>query len=279
MQFHKAALSALSIVLVGVSAHAEPLRPPPNAPGRTAPGVPGRAFPPVKGPPRGPVQIGPVQVGPGQMAPALGWPHDVRSAAGTACHAAGPSEVVITVASGACLSLVPGFYTTLNDVSHTWSITSISVGSAVRARSFSLEHFSQDLDRAFIMYFPGVNLPLTGDAQGMRALRVEPAARSMICDDLRDGEIALFEGWDGGGDCVVLPAGQYPSADTMGIANDSISGVNNQTAMKAVLFWNASFNQPGAVINPHQRLARLPEGGHLVDTIDNQTSSMMLQAP
>ncbi|MEO6576583.1 MAG: hypothetical protein ABIP89_22235 [Polyangiaceae bacterium] len=255
MQSLKAvSVAALSIVLVGDVAHAG---------GRTLPS--------------GPVKAGSVQIGPSTQAPpALGWPHDVRSAAGTVCHAAGPSEVVITVVSGACLSLAPGFYTTLNDVSHTWLVSQISVGSAVRARAFWLEHFSQQQDRAFIMYSPGASLPLTGDAQTIRSLRVEPANRSLVCNDLQEGEIALFEGWDGGGDCVVLPVGQYPSADAMGIANDSISGVNNQTGTKAILFFNASFNKQGAVVNPHQRLARLPQGGHFSDTIDNQTSSMQM---
>lgn len=177
--------------------------------------------------------------------------------------------------SGACLSLTPGFYTTLNDVSHTWVITQISVGSAVRARTFYLEHFSQQLDHAFVMYAPGTTLPLTSAVE-IRSMRVEPADRSMICNDLRDGEIALFEGWDGGGDCVVLPVGQYPSADAMGIANDSISGLNNQTSVRAILFWNAGFNKQGAVVNPHTSLARLPQGGHFSDTIDNQTSSMQM---
>jgi hypothetical protein len=250
-------LAAVSIVLVGVVAHA---------------GVPvGRSLP------RGPVKVGPISVGPNNAPPpVLGWPHARSSAVGTPCHAAGPNEVVITVPNGACLSLAPGFYVTLNDVTHTWLVSQISVGSAVRARSFFLENFSQQMDHAFIMYQPGTNVLPTDDAQTIRSMRVEPAARSMVCNDLRAGEIALFEGWDGAGDCVVLPVGQYASTDEMGIANDSISGVNNKTNVNAILFWNASFNKQGAVINPGVYLPRLPQGGHFSDTIDNQTSSMQM---
>jgi hypothetical protein len=247
-------LALVSVISFGVAAHA---------------GGP-RTFP------VGPVKVGPIQGAPNAPA-VLGWPHARSSAAGTACHAATPNEVVITVVNGACLSLTPGFYSTLNDVSHTWIISQISVGSAVRARTFYLEHFSQQLDHAFVMFAAGTKVPLTGDAAQIRSMRVEPADRSMICNDLRDGEIALFEGWDGGGDCVVLTVGQYASADEMGIANDSISGLNNQTSAKAVLFWNAGFNKQGAVVNGHTNLPRLPQGGHFSDTIDNQTSSMQMQ--
>ena len=52
--------------------------------------------------------------------------------------------------------------------------------------------------------------------------------------------------------------------------------VNDQTSVKAILFWNASFNKQGAVINPRTNLPRLPHGGHFSDTIDNQASSMQM---
>jgi hypothetical protein len=245
-------LAALSIALFGVAAHAG--------------GPAGRKLP------SGPVTIGQSNV-------VLGWPHDPKNATPlAACRAAGPNEVVIQAANGVCFSLAPGFYSTVNYVSNTWAVLNISVGSGVRARAFFLEHYSQDQDHPFIIYAPTINLPLNTAAQTtIRSMRVEPANRSMTCNDVVPGEIALFEGWDGGGDCVVLPVGPYPNADAMGIANDSISGVNNQTSVKATLFWNANFDKQGAVIAGHTNLPRLPQGGHFSDTIDNQASSMQMQ--
>lgn len=228
---------------------------------------------------RGTLPIGSVPIGPStnpNPTPSIGWPHDAHSATATACRAPGAAEVILTLYNGQCASLVPGFYVTGNDTDFTWLVTSIKVGSGVRARAFRWEHFSQNNDRPFTMYNAGTTLSLSGEAQSIGSMRVEPADRSMVCNDVREGEIALFEGWDGAGDCVVLPVGQYPSADSMGIANDSISGLNNQTSVRAILFWNAAFNKQGYVANPHQRVARLPEGGRFSDSIDNQTSSMQM---
>ncbi|MEO7112100.1 MAG: hypothetical protein ABI183_16775 [Polyangiaceae bacterium] len=250
-------LAAVSIVLVGVVAHA---------------GVPaGRTLP------SGPVKVGPIQVGPNNTPPpVLGWPHAILASASTKCRPPAPTEVILTLKSGQCASLTPGFYVNNTTTGQTYATTAIQVGSAVRARAFTAEHFSQGSD-SFVIYAPNASLPLEGSgAQSIRSMRVEPANRSQICNDVRDGEIALFEGWDGGGDCVVLPADSYPNSDAMGIANDSISGVNNQTSLKAVLFWNDNFNKQGAVVSPHQNLPRLPHGGHFSDTIDNQTSSMQM---
>jgi hypothetical protein len=56
---------------------------------------------------------------------------------------------------------------------------------------------------------------------------VEDNARSQSCNDLLDGEFAVFATTNFSGDCVVLRYGQdYPTLESIGIANDTISSVN-----------------------------------------------------
>lgn len=91
----------------------------------------------------------------------------------------------------------------------------------------------------------------------------------------------LFEGWNGTGDCVVLPGeGAYPTADAMGIANDTISGANKNSGQRMHLFFNQSFNlEASPNIEPHTFLRVFPTDHGTSGTIDNRCSSMLMQKP
>jgi hypothetical protein len=215
---------------------------------------------------------------------AKGWPHDILSANATTCaRTPGPNEVIVYKDpnfGGACSVLTPGFYpygTNLgvgND-----AIRSIKVGSAVRARAF----LDMGYAGAWTQYPPGNALGTLGPAwdHQISSMRVEPGNRSAICNDLQEGEVALFEGWSGAGDCVVLPAqGGYPSADAMGIANDTISSVNNNSSSRIVLFWDQNYGREGTPqIPPHTFTKWLPESSAMLVTIDNNCSSLQVQPP
>jgi hypothetical protein len=125
----------------------------------------------------------------------------------------------------ACRVLTLGFYPTdsILNLPHD-SISSIKVGSAVRLRAFRDGTYGGD----HFIWFPNARVGALGswdDAIG--SARVEDASRSAYCDDLHPSEFALFEDFDGGGDCVVLPLGTgYPTPKEMGIEDDSISSVS-----------------------------------------------------
>ncbi len=213
-----------------------------------------------------------------------GWPHDVRSATTTTCARTPNADEVIVYKDpnfgGACALLTGGFYpygTNLgvgND-----AIRSIKVGSGMRARAF----YDAGYAGQWTQYTPGTSLGTLGPTWDHRisSIRIEPGNRSSTCDDLQEGEVALFEGWNGTGDCVVLPGtGSYPTADAMGIANDSISGANNNSALRMHLFFNQDFNLEAAPnIEPHTFLRVFPTDHGLSGTIDNRCSSMLMQKP
>jgi hypothetical protein len=213
-----------------------------------------------------------------------GWPHDIRSATATTCNRAPNADEVILYKDptfgGACAAVTPGFYpygTNLgigND-----AVRSIKVGSGVRARAF----YDAGYAGQWTQYTPGMSLGTLGPTwdHQISSMRIEPGNRSAICDDLQEGEVALFEGWNGAGDCVVLPGeGNYPSADVMGIANDSVSGINNNSSNRMLLFWDQDFQRSaGPTIEPHTFMRWLPAAHGNTATIDNNMSSMMMQEP
>lgn len=204
---------------------------------------------------------------------AIGWPHNqLASVSSTHCGSTpAPDEVLIGNWKGECLSLAPGFYPNTAAVSHGFLVTSIRVGSAVRARAYRWEEYDQRLGRGFAVYAPGTSLALNGEQQSILSMHVEPNDRSLTCDDVRPGEIALYEGWNSTGDCVVLDAASsYPTAVSMGIANDSISSVSNQTDKRAILYGDMSFVKQVVIVPAHTRNGRLPANA------DNQASSLQL---
>ena len=213
-----------------------------------------------------------------------GWPHETRSATTTTCARTPNANEVIVYKDpnfgGACAVLTGGFYpygTNLgigND-----AIRSMKVGSGMRARAF----YDAGYAGQWTQYTPGTSLGTLGPTwdHQISSMRIEPGNRSSICDDLQEGEVALFEGWNGTGDCVVLPGdGAYPTADAMGIANDSISAANNNSALRMHLFFNQNFNMEAAPnIEPHTFLRVFPMSHGMSATIDNQCSSMLMQKP
>ncbi|HEX7667218.1 MAG TPA: hypothetical protein VF407_21955, partial [Polyangiaceae bacterium] len=210
----------------------------------------------------------------------LGWPHtSLVAASSTKCGTTpAPNEVLIGTSDEkgnavGCLSLAPGFYPSSEAVAKQWWVSSLRVGSAVRARAFRHEEYGQQDHAGFRVYAPNSVISIASsdkESQAIMSMRVEPANRSMTCDDVKPGEIALFEGWDRTGDCVVLPADNYPTAVSMGIANDSISGVNNQTDKRAIFFKDMSFVGLGTTVGAHTKLDRFSKD------FDNQASSLQM---
>jgi hypothetical protein len=119
---------------------------------------------------------------------------------------------------------------------------------------------------------------LGGFNDTITSMRVEPASRSQTCDDLRDGEIALYRNRYMEGDCVVLPGDtSYANAEVMGIANDSISSIHNNSARKMQIYWHANFTMGAQVIEPYRRVNGLSLDGFMTDGIDDDTSSIQMR--
>jgi hypothetical protein len=131
---------------------------------------------------------------------------------------------------GTCAALYQGFYPTSGTGTGGFglandSISSLKVGSSVRARLFSDAVYAGSY-----FWFGGfgdyASMP-SGWNDVASSIRVENNARSTTCNDLQPGEFALFGDANFGGDCVVLYySHNYPQAQNMGIANDSVSSVN-----------------------------------------------------
>jgi hypothetical protein len=108
-------------------------------------------------------------------------------------------------------------------------------------------------------------------------MRVEPANRSEVCNDLQDGEFAVFRDSNFQGDCVVLPGdGQFENADVMGIANDSISSVKNDSSLWFQGYGDVNFQFGGTavVVKPHTSESSLPTiSGGAGDNVQNDRIS------
>ena len=227
------------------------------------------------------VPTGPIPTVTVEPAPPLGWPHEMRTAEPVDCATEpGPDEVVIasdTNFEGSCALLKPGFYLTPLYVRIGLATSSIKVGSRARARAFKGTVFS----KSWTIFPPGSrNNLLYNFNDEIYSFRIEPGDRSMICDDLRDGEIALFENSSFQGDCVVLPGNEsYPSAEHMGIENDSISSIRNNSARKLIGFWDTGFSQSGFTVNPYSTASSLPSGGTWTDGINDDISSIQMVIP
>jgi hypothetical protein len=143
----------------------------------------------------------------------------------------GPSEVYVYEYAetpswiGKCAALGPGAYPYLGyiqDDSHYWGINSMKVGSEVRIRLFTGESWTG----YFEWFGPGdyYYMPLDWWNGVTDSMRVEWNARSPTCNDLGDGEFAVYANPGFTGDCVVLRYGfDYPTPFSFGMADNSIS--------------------------------------------------------
>jgi hypothetical protein len=123
------------------------------------------------------------------------------------------------------------------------SISSYKAGNGVRGIVF--EH---------TVYGGDVGSPLLGYAENMysgwndriSSIRVVTASRALYCDDLQYNEFALFRPTTHAvPDCVVLnysgPGTSYPNAESMGIANDSVTAVLGGPISSAAACRNGGF--------------------------------------
>jgi hypothetical protein len=208
--------------------------------------------------------------------PPPGWPHTILTATSVDC-AKNPAANEVIVATdenfgGACAALTPGFYPhSANLVVGNDAITSMKVGSAVRARVFTGYAYG-----AYWTIIPANTVSAwISPNNSISSMRVEPADRSALCDDLREGEIALFEDSHFTGDCVVLPGdGSYASATAMGIENDSISSIRNNSSRRLVAFWHPGFDTAGFEVQPHSSASSLPSGSWNTNGINDDISSI-----
>ncbi len=211
--------------------------------------------------------------------PALGWPHAILTATSADCgREPAANEVLVargTNFTGTCAVLTPGFYPfAVSLVVGDNAISSIKVGANVRARAFKDQIYSG----GWSVYPPGTRSGgLGGYNDKISSMRIEPAARSQICDDVREGEIALFEQPDYAGDCVVLPGDQsYANADAMGIRNDSISSIRNNTPRRMIAYWNRDFSKSARFVEPHHQVHALSGETWTTDGDDDDISSLQM---
>jgi hypothetical protein len=214
--------------------------------------------------------------------PLPGWPHTIVSGTSVSCSRnPGPNEVIVArdpSFGGTCAVLTPGFYPQpANLVVGNDAISSIKVGSAVRARAFKNPVYGG----AWTIYPPNTMAAGLGSFDNsISSFRIEPANRSETCEDLREGEIALYELEYLRGDCVVLPGdSSYANPDTMGIEGDSISSMWNNSARKLIAYWHSGFNQAGAEVKPHAKAEYLKHDGTFTDGIDNDILSVQMVRP
>jgi hypothetical protein len=217
---------------------------------------------------------------PSTTPPPKGWPHTILSATSTNCaRNPYPNEVIVyrdPNFRGSCAALTPGFYPhAANLLVGNDAISSIKVGSAVRARAFKNPVYGG----AWNAYAPGTLSGGLGSFNDtISSMRIEPANRRQTCDDLQEGEIALFENEAGQGDCVVLSGDDsYPIAESMGIENDSISSIRNNSSRKLVAFWHPGFSLAGFHVLPHSKVDKLPKGGWFTNGINDDISSIQMQ--
>jgi hypothetical protein len=202
---------------------------------------------------------------------------------GHACMTSEPSDNEVFIFfnpdfGGACAALFPGLYPTSahfglpND-----SISSIKVGSSVRARLF----WDGPYAGSFFFARPGHMRNISGGFDNqVSSIRVELTNRSENCGETFDGEIALFRDAHLTGDCIVLPGSRsYPTTFVMGIANDSISSIVNRTPRRLQIFWNANFDNMAQQLLPFTFVTSLHGDGFMTVGINDNTSSVKMVDP
>lgn len=226
--------------------------------------------------PTGPIAT--FTVDPGSPPPP-GWPHAIKTAVPVDCGREPAADEVIVATDenfgGACALLTPGFYPyPANLVVGANAISSIKVGAGVRARGFEGGGYAG----SWKIFVPGSRNAVAYPRDQLDSFRIEPANRSVLCDDLRDGEIALFEDSSFTGDCVVLPSNEsYGDVAAMGIENDSISSIRNHSDRTLVTFWDPGFKRPSLEVPPHTSKSSLPEGGWFSNGINDDVSSIQMR--
>jgi hypothetical protein len=224
-----------------------------------------------------------VEVEPAQPAPPppepKGWPSKILTASDNNCaREPGPDEVIVFRDgnfTGRCAVLKPGFYPFAdNFLVGNDAITGIKVGTQVRARVFKDPVFNG----SWTTFAPETrSAGVGGFNDKISSIRVEPANRSVNCDDLREGEIALFEHARMQGDCVVLPGvGSYPNAENMGIRNDGISSIHNNSGLKLQVFWHPDMSLMAFEVAPHSKTETMSNGGWLTKGINDNISSVRM---
>jgi hypothetical protein len=144
-------------------------------------------------------------------------------------------------------------------------ISSIKVGSGVRLRAYRDAVYAGGWTR----FTPGTRSGGLGTWNDIiSSIRVEPANRSEFCNDVQQGEIALFDSTYYQGDCVVLPGGAYPNPSYMGIADNTISALINKTSKMLWTYADPDYNPWLLSVSPQESRSGLPAA------LDNKISSM-----
>lgn len=87
----------------------------------------------------------------------------------------------------------------------------------------------------------GVRAANVSNAQwSVRSFQVRPAQAEPSCNPNTD-QVALFEHANYGGRCVVLGAGEYRDAGSMGFANDSVSSIRVGSNVRAIVYEHANY--------------------------------------
>ena len=206
-----------------------------------------------------------------------GWPHTIvtgRPASGNAMP--GANEVIVCNGesfSGTCAVLSPGFYPyATNFLVGNDAIRSIKVGNNARLRVFRDAGYAGEWN----MYPQNTQAGGLGPwGASISSLRVEPGNRSATCSDAVRGEIVLFQNAFEQGDCVVLPGeGSFSTADSMGIANDSISSVVNNSSKTLMGYADMGFSHPVLEVRPNTKRQSFPGGGN--DAPNDAISSLQM---
>lgn len=211
----------------------------------------------------------------------IGWPHTISTGKlGNCAREPAPHEVIVYDAlnfAGTCAVLTAGFYPSGPNLAiGDNKLSSIKVGSAVRARVYLHPNYTG----GWSMYKENTRSGgLASFNDTVTSMRVEPADRSPTCNDLRQGEFALFEHPYGRGDCVVLPASEvYPTPDTLGIGDNTVSSIHNNSTRRITGFADPNFSGNfGIDVPPGQRNEALPTGGTISHGIDDDISSVYSQ--
>lgn len=229
-----------------------------------------------------PIPTGPIQPATG-MAPtpgtpvALNWSSRINMGLPIDCaRSPEPTQVIVYQDSdfkGKCAVWTLGFYPRPEELGVADdSISSFKVGRDVRLRAYHGDLFtSGHATFAGPMQMPRV----TSDwNDSISSARVEPASRSQDCNDLKDGEVGLYTQTNFSGDCVVLTEGSYGNASMMGLANDSVSSIDNHANKTIYGFFDGDFKTWGLKLGPRAKAPQLESGAHwwLKGINDNMTS-------
>jgi hypothetical protein len=134
-----------------------------------------------------------------------------------------------------CRQLPLGFYPTPTNFGlPNDSISSFRVGSSVTVRFFKDATYGGGYETWYGGQYGDFDV-LSSFNDQISSMRVMPNDGRQDCVTgnigVQPGEIALFRdaNFSPNNDCVILPQGNYPTPEDMGIANDSISSIINMS--------------------------------------------------